>query len=410
MYRVLYTLVTNGWCAHSMVILVIIHKMQQWELAVYLIGGKQLIIYSGWWFSSSGIFGFWRPGEYILRQYVMSTGSGLRGRWRHQNVLLWESVTEPCVPTSGVFDQVRYFGRTKAGWQRWVVSIVGNVRSFHVISYNLGVPRLHIIRGLLTPSFPRYGVKPLVSGDHDITSPSTCLCCWPQFCAPSEGSCDLWRRRIHAGTPTCVRLAGRVTLVWERVCGGKIGLYNQWLTAWHLRGWQSLSACSHHQLWIERRLHSWLWRWRCGQCFDVICRLAPDLLRSALGGADAGDKQDEVPGIGCWGISASCLWFQWTAAFTSQRGGRCLCWAHERFLEGRLWRNVARACLEQWWDSPGACCDVIRLREIPQEHPPSPPGSWSMSSGRNGSGGRLHFPAVSRYQFRRALRNIFPRP
>ena len=24
------------------------------------------------------------------------------------------------------------FGRTKAGWQRWVVSIVGNVRSFHV--------------------------------------------------------------------------------------------------------------------------------------------------------------------------------------------------------------------------------------------------------------------------------------
>ena len=39
-------------------------------------------------------------------------------------------VTEPCVPTSGVFGQV--FGRTKAGWQRWVVSIVGNVRSFHV--------------------------------------------------------------------------------------------------------------------------------------------------------------------------------------------------------------------------------------------------------------------------------------
>ena len=34
------------------------------------------------------------------------------------------------------------FGRTKAGWQRWVVSIVGNVRSFHVntniwINFNL---------------------------------------------------------------------------------------------------------------------------------------------------------------------------------------------------------------------------------------------------------------------------------
>ena len=46
-------------------------------------------------------------------------------------------VTEPCVPTSGVFDQVRYFGRTKAGWQRWVVSIVGNVRSFHVNRNNM---------------------------------------------------------------------------------------------------------------------------------------------------------------------------------------------------------------------------------------------------------------------------------
>ena len=39
-------------------------------------------------------------------------------------------VTEPCVPTPGVFCQV--FGRKKAGWQRWVVSIVGNVRNFHV--------------------------------------------------------------------------------------------------------------------------------------------------------------------------------------------------------------------------------------------------------------------------------------
>ena len=27
-----------------------VKDMQQWELAVYLIGGKQLIIYSGWWF------------------------------------------------------------------------------------------------------------------------------------------------------------------------------------------------------------------------------------------------------------------------------------------------------------------------------------------------------------------------
>ena len=102
-----------------------------------------------------------------------------------------------------------------------------------------------------------------------------CLCCWPQ----------------HAGTSPCARLTGRVTLVWECVWGRKIGLYNQRLTAWHLRGWESLSSLSCHQLRSERRLHSWLWRW--GQRFDVICRLAPDLLRSALGAADAIDKQDD---------------------------------------------------------------------------------------------------------------------
>ena len=48
--------------------------------------------------TSSGIFGSWRPGEYILRQYVMSTGSGSRGRCRHQNVLLWESAALTTVP------------------------------------------------------------------------------------------------------------------------------------------------------------------------------------------------------------------------------------------------------------------------------------------------------------------------
>ena len=49
------------------------------------------------------------------------------------------------------------FGRTKAGWQRWVVSIVGNVRSFHVNS-NIHGANMGPTWGRKDPGGPHVGL------------------------------------------------------------------------------------------------------------------------------------------------------------------------------------------------------------------------------------------------------------
>ena len=129
-----------------------------------------------------------------------------------------------------------------------------------------------------TTSLSSYEVKLLVSGGHGMKSPSTYMCSWPQFCVPSEGSCSLWRWRIDAGTSPCARLAGFVMLAWERVRVRYIKLHHQLFEVWHLQGWMSLSACSHHSWRIKRRRLSRLWRWRCSYRINVVYRLAPDIL------------------------------------------------------------------------------------------------------------------------------------
>ena len=60
------------------------------------------------------------------------------------------------------------FGRTKAGWQRWVVSIVGNVRSFHVTCTILG----------MSVTLVKIETSPLVSDTYSISQEiCTRFCC-----------------------------------------------------------------------------------------------------------------------------------------------------------------------------------------------------------------------------------------
>ena len=104
---------------------------------------------------------------------------------------------------------------------------------------------MHIIRDLVTTSLPSYRVKPLASGGHGIMSLSTCLCCWPVLCAIWGKQWSLTLKdpcRYITMHPTGLMCHARIGVyMW------KIGLYHQWLTAWHLQGWEALSACSHHQ-------------------------------------------------------------------------------------------------------------------------------------------------------------------